>query len=368
MSKSIIIVTLNTSGYGSPQWLYLHDQLKLLGNKFIRIYEPYEKCRPFFEIQGYDRCLVKYKMLWVFLPAILALKTWVCDMTIITSRPSLMYFIKRPGANFIYYNLELQDVGLGQVFSFKNIYRYIREYIFMKFTKKIVTTSELRAEYLRKKYNHKSSISVMKNCPPIDKIVSMPKLLEKNDSIVILYQGQISEESQATKLMDLIEQTKDYAEWNIAGAVDYNYKAALDKLVKKSSNVIYHGYLTSEKLSLLRSMAHVGIVTWGVGPTINHTLSSPNKFYEYISSGLIVLSFFNKQMIVEAKLSAGVIVSPEESRDVSFLASAINELKDKKFNVHELSSSNLLQARNAHNFEFQFSQCEYLFSTKIYNS
>lgn len=361
--KEIFLITLNTSGYGSPQWIYLYRAIK---RKFkssgtpikIRAYEPKEFEKKIVPIENYERKILFTKFLWRLVPLFLCLRSWWhSDLMIITSKPSIFFSILNPKSKLIFYQLELEDFRNS---SLSTTYRKVRALITRYRASFTCTTSELRAKYLAEHYDLQR-VLYLKNCPPRDAVSpSKTKHLEK-PRLKILYQGQISESAQARKLFKLIEKTIDIADWILVGYLERIFSKDLQRLLKKHPNIEYKGFVDAYELEKIRNHSDIGIVTWGDGPTINEKYSSPNKFYEYIAAGKVVISFFNEQMLLESRTLAGVYCSKEPDDDIQFAASAVQKLTEDNCLFISLSEQNHSDAKHIYNYEKQFEAIEFIF-------
>ena len=153
------------------------------------------------------------------------------------------------------------------------------------------------------------------------------KLAIATDKKRILYQGRVSDDSLGYKILDLVDNLPEDVEFHLAGLVNKNYVERVAAL-NKSGKLIYHGYLDWKSLDELRKTCNIGLVSWSDN-TLNTKFCAPNKLYEYIASGMYVICFNNYSLI---KLN--------KQFDFGFVCASSKELAE---HINKLSIECLIQ-------------------------
>lgn len=181
---------------------------------------------------------------------------------------------------------------------------------------------------------------LVENCPYYTE-----RTLNENKMSTLLYQGRLGESSNAMGIIELAKSLPDEIEFHIAGPIDDKYKREIAAL-ELDGIIKYHGYLKAEELRELRNEMSFGLVSWD-NNTVNTKYCAPNKLYEYLQSGMVVVSFDNYSM---HKLNGNY--------NFGYVASGENEVTDL---TKYLSNLSLLAFKNQslHNFMLYKSKLNY---------
>ncbi|MEM1986760.1 MAG: glycosyltransferase [Nitrososphaeria archaeon] len=353
MTKAIIF-TINTSGYGSPQFLYLSSVLKNKLNIDSVIYEPYEKDRKFFNIDGFNRKLLISRFdryLAIFKTIFLS---YFQNLIVVVGHEEPLFAFLSSKTIVVYYYLEMHE-DMNQQKSKSNFFKSsIKSKLLPLFAKKvsyIIAPQEDRLRIVIEKFPDKKGYTVL-NCPLKKEVKN---IIRQQDKINILYQGQINSYAQADKLLKLVEKTKNTVVWHIAGPVAEDFKEEVENLATHE-NVNYYGLLNATELSKVRNKCNVGIVTWGDNPSLTYKYAAPNKLFEYISDGMYVLSFANYSIGKWNKEFEFGYVSEDPDNDVDNLIFKLNELNENKNILEKQCLHNITLHLNTLNYEYQTSE------------
>jgi hypothetical protein len=337
MSKRCYILTLNTSGYGSPQHLHLAKELQVKGWQ-VRIYEPQEKARPFFEIDGFERIQVRGRAGFFLLLAKLVCLTRLPGECLVVSawgHPLLWFLSTR--ARIAVYFLELTaDVVPDR----SSLAGRLKGWLWDRFRARVrwvLAPQEKRLEMAMQEYPQAQGMLVL-NAPPL----GMEAARVAHEGLRVLYTGQLGEEAQADKVLDLLTRSRDVAEFWVAGLVDEPWRARL-----AASGARQLGYLRGSELASLRAQCDVGLVSWGnTKPETRY--AAPNKLFEYVAAGLAVLSFNNESLGAWNERWRFGYVAADAAQDVAECDAWLRSL-----------DAQALRAQRQHNRSLQESELNY---------
>lgn len=144
----------------------------------------------------------------------------------------------------------------------------------------------------------------------------------ENKKNEISYIGAISQIRGVSQIVDAMQFVKSDVRLNLVG--EFNEEALLEKIKKSKGyeKVKYHGLLDRKGVSKILSLSKIGIVTFL--PVPNHINSQPNKMFEYMSTGIpIITSNFELWKQVVESNKCGITVNPLEPLKI---AEAIDNL------------------------------------------
>ena len=166
------------------------------------------------------------------------------------------------------------------------------EKIIARKVKNIITVSNSIKNYLSF-YFESENIEVVRNIPSyINKIESsyLRDYFSINSSVkIIIYQGLISESRGVFDLLDdfnQCEESKNYSLVYLGYGPDEN---KLKNLVKYSNNVFVHDKVSQREISKITCSADIGIHPLQ-NTCLNHEYALPNKLFEYLNSGLLLIT------------------------------------------------------------------------------
>jgi len=354
LKNNAIIFTINTSGYGSPQFLHIATVLKNSLNVDCLMYEPFEDGRKFFEIKGYTRLLLVSKFDKYLARFKTIITSYFSRKIVVVGHEEPLFSLLSSKTIVVYYYLEMHDDMRQEVQnanSFKNLLKSKLLSLFYKKIRYIIAPQEDRLNVALSKFKDKKGLVVL-NCPLKDEVTNT---IDKKDNINILYQGQINSVSQADKLLELIEKTKENITWHIAGPVAEEFKEKINDL-SKYDNINYYGFLTAKELSKVRNKCNIGLVTWGDEPSLTYKYAAPNKLFEYISGGMYILSFSNYSIKKWNKEFNFGYVSENCENDVNSIVLKLDELVKNNDIIQKQSLYNMNLYLDKLNFEYQASK------------
>lgn len=182
-------------------------------------------------------------------------------------------------------------------------------------------------EYVDKTYNTENSLNLVFNNFALKELIPgqmLPKLSEKDGNIHIVYEGNIDEEKTGSHydLLDIFDEiTKQGFFLHVYTPRDASeYK----KLSNKNHHFRFYGKKTPNELMKEITQYDFGWAGFNRSKNLDHLkVTLANKVFEYISSGLPVISFphdTQKKFLEENNL--GIIIS-----DTGELSNAINSRK-----------------------------------------
>lgn len=132
----------------------------------------------------------------------------------------------------------------------------------------------------------------------------------------ICYIGAISEIRGIKQLVEAMQYVDKDIKLNLVG--NFNDNNILESLKQTPgwSKINYTGQVSRLEVSKILARSKVGIVTFL--PVPNHTDSQPNKMFEYMSSGIpIVTSHFPLWKEIVEINNVGITVDPNEPKDIA---------------------------------------------------
>ena len=216
-----------------------------------------------------------------FLYLCLIIHSYFEKIIVIETYPSKIYnLLSKKTIIISYYHEIWQDFDQAGTLSYDYFNR----------VKLVIAPQSDRARLAESLYK-KAKIFIVENCPELNSYKEYEKL---NFFPTVLYQGQITNLSNAKKLFEIVSKLR-HVEVHLAGFVHADYKEELQKLTRSNKNIIYHGVLKNSELFALRRKSSIGLVTW-TNDHLSTKFAAPTKLYDYISDGLYVVSLPNHSL------------------------------------------------------------------------
>jgi len=173
-----------------------------------------------------------------------------------------------------------------------NFYNKVFERIFIRFVDYIITVSPSIAEWYRKKYKNKK-VYIVKNVPVVtpEKSEGSYKLKRKfsiqENELLFIYQGQFEQGRFVKQLLGIFTEidSKKHILFMGYGRLEEMIK----EYVSKYENIHFHSAVPINEILKYTRGADVGIsLTENICLSFYYTI--PNKFFEYILSGVPVIA------------------------------------------------------------------------------
>lgn len=174
---------------------------------------------------------------------------------------------------------------------------YINERLYIKYADYVITVNNFIAELMRRRYGIKD-IGVLMNCTKVEngfepsnyRNILRERLKLRDSDKIVLFQGWISPERN----LDTIVRAFKYVGENIKFVlIGYGpYEERLKEIVKKErlkKRVLFFGAVPSDEILKFTAGADIGIIPYEPIDE-NHLYCSPNKFFEFIMTGVPVIS------------------------------------------------------------------------------
>lgn len=351
----LTFISTVTLGYGNPEYLNL---LRALSTKIpdlvIQSIEPIDHERPYYKLPDLNiirpeksfaishRLKKTHKFGILCCKALSKFSFTVQLLNILLDKsPSVLVTSKyHPLLAFLPRNCKLHFY-CSELFEISNK----RGFFFYKFKKKVssIVCPQIDRMRIAREIFNCESYYLIQNCPPRNKQSNH----SRKNTHTILYQGRVSRLSSARQMLDFAYSLPPKYRMHIAGPIDPEFKNEILNL-SRQGRITYHGYLTALELARLRSTMAFGLVTWG-NLDLNTMYCAPNKLYEYISEGMVVLALNNHSMHqLNSQYSFGKVSSSDHEELINY----ITELDD----YEKISRRNLQTHLEELNFEHQASQ------------
>jgi glycosyltransferase involved in cell wall biosynthesis len=206
------------------------------------------------------------------------------------------------GATIIYmpHELETEETGVGKFFSF---FLKIIEKLGMRFVEHTTVVSPGIQDWYRNKYNT-DNVSLIRNIPDFDKNNKYEdkrlrtKLGLSSTDIVFIYQGLIENTRGIEEVVSAFSMLKG----NNKHIVFMGYGPAVDTILDFSSkckNIHYIPAVDPKFIFNYTSDADVGVFFIAQEMSLSYKYSLPNKYFEYVKSGIPILISENLTSIKE---------------------------------------------------------------------
>ena len=232
------------------------------------------------------------------------------------------------GAKIVYDIHEIYgEMGAGLS---SNVLKFI-EAPFIRSCNVLITTNSDRAKRIAKIRKISSEINVIRNLPVISNSPLRILDIYKNpDSIKCLYHGRISLVDRALDVLVRVIGSMPGFELVILGIDSLGERAKLEAIAAESTleNIFFLDPIPPDQLVSFSVGADIGVLPYrNIG--LNTALASPNKIWEYIASGLFVLSspFPEAQRLFEA-CPCGITADMADEHNLKKLLGQIAAMPD----------------------------------------
>lgn len=189
---------------------------------------------------------------------------------------------------------------------------------------------------------------------PYLKLLKQSTLPEKKyPRITIVTSGTISDERNATQTVEAAQELKkrgvEAVDFLFAGKYTSECKKAMLRIIEKEklNNVRLEGMLPYLKNFQRVGMAHIGCVFYE--DNINNRIGLPNRAFEYMYSGLMILGddFPEVRRLIE-ETQCGIVTNSKNPKE---LADKIESLLDNPELIQELGNNGRRAVMKNYNFE-----------------
>lgn len=347
-----------TLGYGSPQYIYFLRELEKAGIETVSI-EPFEYLRPRYRIPRlsckrliigewlFGSILKRFKDSYKFskymlLPArSMLLRLHVVKLAVVSYFRPMIVMTTEDHALFSWFSkktilvqnfTEIWDRGAG---DWGAIQRYRAN------VKICLSPQEDRLVIAKERYPNAQHFLVH-NAPPRATSSSNKCVKRKR----VLYQGRLGERNYPDEIIAFTKALSEDVELHIAGLIEEPFCKQLESLAFEQCNVKLHGYVNAEELKSLRERCNIGLVAWD-NETENTRFAAPNKLYEHIQNGDLVLMFPNLSLDkMNAQWHFG-----RSFKEGASMARFVNQLSTDSLEAYQLK--NRLLHESELNFETQ---------------
>lgn len=263
------------------------------------------------------------------------------------------YIKTRRGGNLIYDSREIYS-KLNSLINRPLTQKIIelKEKYLVTYVDRMIVTAEEDAHYLKKHFMHSIPYSIIKNLPPSIELQESNKLRKQfgidEDKLILLYQGWILEGRGLPQMITAM-QNIEFAELVLIG--EGNYLENLKSLVHSfnlSSKVHFTGAIDYAKLPEYTMSADVGLVLFE-NSSISYQNALPNKLFEFIQSGLPVLT--SNQLTMRKIIENEAIGILLPNLEINTIIDGLKELADLQ--TREDFRQNVLKVRSKYNYETQ---------------
>lgn len=219
--------------------------------------------------------------------------------------PACWLAARLTGARLVYlpHELETQRAGLHGLGQKAQV---LIEKAFIRTATDVVAVCEPIARWYRETYNL-SNVHVVRNVPERDAVVI--KTVPEGDfrqrfaipasATVFIYQGIFGKARGTERLLEIFSNlSPDLAHLVLMGFGDPEDHEAIDRHVARHSNIHYQPTVPREWITSHTSGADIGIFI-AEAPPLNDRWALPNKFFEFVHSGLPVLVSDNLELLSE---------------------------------------------------------------------
>lgn len=204
----------------------------------------------------------------------------------------------------------------------------------------------------------KRKTQIVQNFPIVNELTSPITGSYEKRKKQVCYIGVISEVRGIIEIIRAME----YVETpNVILALGGNFspKALENKILgEKGWNFCkYYGFVDRKKIAEIFLQSRVGLVLFH--PESNHINAQPNKFFEYMSSGLpIIASNFPLWKKIIEKIQCGLVVDPLQPKSI---AKAIDWILDNPRDAYEMGQRGKTFVQDVCNWEVEFDNLQQLY-------
>ena len=198
---------------------------------------------------------------------------------------------KKYNKPIIYDAYELYYPEAKKSFSMRDRFFYFQEKKAVKKSSAVIAASYERALIMLGHYNIKNIPCVIENMPYSFENVQLPKKEKNNEKIKIVYAGFLSNGRSIMELVEAINNSdcSDKIELDVYGA---------GPLEEELSEVKYEffkfcGRYNNAELKNILSKYDIGFISY-MNYDLNNIFCCPNKVYDYVCSGLVLLAPYNE--------------------------------------------------------------------------
>jgi hypothetical protein len=240
------------------------------------------------------------------------------------------------GATIIYmpHELETEETGSGKVL---NMFLKIIEKIGMKFVKHTTVVSPGIQHWYQNKYKT-DKVSLIRNIPDFDnqkQSINKKLRLElglSNTDIVFIYQGLIENSRGVIEVANIFSKLKDSRKHLVFMGYGPSTSAIVD-FESKFENIHYIPAVKPEDIYNYTSDADIGFVFIAKEVSMSYKYSLPNKYFEYVKSGIPILISDN-------------LISIEEEINTNHSGWCINSSTEAlQVFIENINSNDILEAK-----------------------
>jgi len=220
-------------------------------------------------------------------------------------------------------------------------------YFFEKVTTVFFDTLITATPSISSLFRRRNNVYLISNYPKLESHSVFP--VKETDKIKFLYVGSMEEirgiynMARAFELF-IKDNPREQVELHIAGKLigNKNYQRSLQALFKLPE-IYFHDFLPFNQVKKMMDNCHIGIIPFL--PTPNHLYALPNKLFEYMAAGMVLLtSDFSLWRSIVLKEEIGWTFNPMKIRSIKeSYHQAIESVKDLE--VYGETSFNLVHQR-----------------------
>ncbi len=236
---------------------------------------------------------------------------------------------------------ELETEKIEKGFFIKSIYKSLEKMVIYK-ADLILFVSDKIAEWYLNKYPRLKNFAVIRNVPEnitrsikntdINANMLKEKLGIEKDHLLAIYQGKFSPGRGIVILLNVFSQLNKNLHIVFMGYGDLQNKIL--GFTNRYPNIHYHPAVNPDEIILYTQSADIGF-SLPEDTCLNNRFCLPNKFFEYILSGIpVIVSDFPEMSAIVDKYDCGWNVNPDENSLVKLMGKISKEdLISKKRNA-----------------------------------
>jgi glycosyltransferase involved in cell wall biosynthesis len=256
---------------------------------------------------------------------------------------------------YVPHELERHRMGVSSNFIGKVI-STLSEILCIRFCDNIIVVGELIAEWYKKKYSLKN-ILIIRNTPVlIDQIsnkrksIFRDKFSIKDESIIFIYQGVLSKGRSIELYLDVFKKLD--LQYHIIFMGYGEQEALIIEHANEYENIHFHEAVKPSEILNYTIGADVGLCVIE-NKCLSYYYCLPNKFFEYIHSGIpVIASNFPEMKLYTDKYNCGWLIEP--SNPVELLDTI------KKINRDSLNLKSIKLRDCANDFNWQNESKKYI--------
>jgi glycosyltransferase involved in cell wall biosynthesis len=309
-----------------------------------------------FKIKRRPACIFYSKFIFLAFIKLKEIKAKTYIAEDVYSLPIVVFWAKIRKAKILYNSREFYFAlgGLSKRPKIQKLISWI-ENKFIKSVDFVLATGEMDKEILEKQYQI-SNVRVIRNIPkmtfPTSKIDFREKYNLSNDCFIMIYQGILQEGRGIKLVLNTISEIDDIAFIIVGdGPKSEEYKKIVEEK-RLESKVFFIGLVEHKELINYSASADIGL-SLIENISLSYFYALPNKLFEYINSGIPILSSDLPQMkqIIE-KYKIGRIVNLEHKPEAN-LKNEIQIMRDNPQYLLQMKS-NTIRAVQELNWDVEF--------------